>query len=81
MNIVGNSISRPKNRQGFVWGIGVTLVIAIVIGIMWRAGMGVRENMDLFRRIGMGAFTAGLIGSVILSALGLVLILLFGLND
>lgn len=56
------------------------IVVAYVLIAMAMAGLGLNVDISTFRRLGMKSFAAGLIGSVLLSVLGYVLVILFGLN-
>ncbi|WP_240417734.1 YeiH family protein [Paenibacillus periandrae] len=56
------------------------IVVAYVLIAMAMAGLGLNVDISTFRRLGMKSFAAGLIGSVLLSVLGYLLVILFGLN-
>ncbi|MBP2112765.1 putative membrane protein YadS [Paenibacillus silagei] len=47
---------------------------------MAMAGLGLNVDMAAFRRLGLGAFGAGLIGSVLLSGLGFLLVKIWRLD-
>lgn len=51
----------------------------LLIG-MAMAGLGLSVELKTFRKLGMRAFVAGLIGSVLLSLLGYLLVIVFHLN-
>ncbi|MNO14713.1 hypothetical protein D3C76_43620 [compost metagenome] len=55
------------------------IVLAYLLLAMAMAGMGLGVDLKTFGRMGKKPFLAGLIGSVLLSALGYVLVLAFGL--
>jgi len=56
------------------------VVVAYLLIAMAMAGLGLNVDLASFRRLGMKPFAAGLIGSVLLSGLGFVLVTLFSLN-
>ncbi|MFE5322878.1 YeiH family protein [Paenibacillus sp. NPDC056579] len=53
---------------------------AYMLIAMAMAGLGLNVDLAAFRRLGMRSFAAGFIGSVLLSALGYLLVRLFGLS-
>ncbi|MDQ0086889.1 putative integral membrane protein (TIGR00698 family) [Paenibacillus anaericanus] len=53
--------------------------IAYMLIAMAMAGLGLNVDLVDFKRLGMKSFAAGLIGSVLLSVLGFMLVYLFGL--
>lgn len=55
------------------------VVIAYMLIAMAMAGLGLNVDLAAFKRLGLKAFAAGLIGSVLLSVLGFILVHLFGL--
>ncbi|MDQ0194390.1 YeiH family protein [Paenibacillus wynnii] len=57
----------------------VILVVAYLLIAMAMAGLGLGVDIATFRRLGKKPFLAGLIGSVLLSALGFLLVHAFGL--
>lgn len=56
------------------------VTIAYLLLGMAMAGLGLSVEIVTFRKLGMKAFIAGLIGSVLLSILGYVLVVMFNLN-
>ncbi|OCT17279.1 hypothetical protein A8709_27420 [Paenibacillus pectinilyticus] len=56
------------------------IVAAYLLIAMAMAGLGLHVDVGTFRRSGMKSFAAGFIGSVLLSVMGYVLIVLFGLK-
>ncbi|GGH15198.1 YeiH family protein [Paenibacillus segetis] len=56
------------------------VVIAYMLIAMAMGGLGLNVDLVAFKRLGMKAFAAGLIGSVLLSVLGFILVQLFGLS-
>ncbi|SFL54653.1 conserved hypothetical integral membrane protein [Paenibacillus sp. 1_12] len=88
-----NSIPIPWFIVGFLAMSGVNtlgiipsavtnqfIVAAYLLIAMAMAGLGLNVDILTFRRLGMKSFAAGLIGSVLLSVLGYMLVFLFGLN-
>lgn len=57
----------------------VIVTLAYMLIAMAMAGLGLNVDLDSFRKLGMKPFVAGLIGSVLLSGLGFLLVHLFGL--
>ncbi|MNZ44478.1 hypothetical protein D3C78_621100 [compost metagenome] len=70
MNSLG--IVSPSIANGIV-------LIAYTLIAMAMAGLGLNVDLVSLRRLGMKSFAAGLLGSVLLSVLGFVLVHLFGL--
>ncbi|MGN7382941.1 YeiH family protein [Paenibacillus sp. SAFN-117] len=58
---------------------GVIVTVAYMLIAMAMAGLGLNVDLVTFRRLGMKSFAAGLIGSVLLSALGFGLVHLLNL--
>lgn len=56
------------------------VVISYMLIAMAMAGLGLNVDLVAFKRLGMKSFAAGLIGSVLLSVLGFILVHLFGLS-
>ncbi|MCL6458168.1 MAG: YeiH family protein [Gorillibacterium sp.] len=67
------------------WGIlssslvSQIIIIAYLLIAMAMAGLGLKVDIAAFRRLGLKSFTAGLIGSLLLSLLGFGLVHLLGL--
>ncbi|OAB38707.1 hypothetical protein PMSD_06745 [Paenibacillus macquariensis subsp. defensor] len=80
--ILGFLLVSGVNSLGFVpMPIANSIVtIAYLLIAMAMAGLGLNVDLVAFKRLGMRPFAAGLIGSVILSCLGFMLVHLFGLN-
>lgn len=55
------------------------VTLAYMLIAMAMAGLGLNVDLVAFRRLGLTSFAAGLIGSVLLSGLGYVLVHLLGL--
>jgi len=55
------------------------VTIAYMLIAMAMAGLGLNVDLASFRRLGMKSFAAGLIGSVMLSLVGFMLVHLLGL--
>ncbi|WP_210364509.1 YeiH family protein [Bacillus sp. REN3] len=70
------------NTLGIVSGsiAANTVDIAYLLIGMAMAGLGLSVEIKTFRRLGMKAFAAGFVGSILLSILGYVLVILFNLN-
>ncbi|OAB40876.1 YeiH family protein [Paenibacillus antarcticus] len=81
--ILGFLLVSGINSLGFVpMSIANGIVtIAYLLIAMAMAGLGLNVDLVAFKRLGMRPFVAGLIGSVILSCLGFMLVHLFGLNS
>jgi uncharacterized integral membrane protein (TIGR00698 family) len=80
--IVGFLVMSSVNTWG-VLPVGVTnhiITAAYLLIAMAMAGLGLNVDMGSFRRLGMKPFAAGLAGSVLLSALGYGLVVVFGLE-
>ncbi|MFF2907914.1 YeiH family protein [Paenibacillus sp. NPDC057934] len=60
--------------------ISALLVLSYMLLAMAMAGLGLGVDVATFRRLGKKPFYAGLIGSVLLSSLGFLLVHAFGLN-
>ncbi|KOY14872.1 YeiH family protein [Paenibacillus xylanivorans] len=56
------------------------LVLSYMLLAMAMAGLGLGVDIATFRRLGKKPFLAGLLGSVVLSVIGFVLVRAFGLN-
>lgn len=56
------------------------IVVSYLLIAMAMGGLGLNVEIVTFRRLGMKSFVAGLIGSVLLSILGFVLVHLFDLT-
>ena len=56
------------------------VIIAYMFIAMAMAGLGLNVDLVTFKRLGLKPFVAGLIGSVLLSGLGYMLVHLFGLD-
>lgn len=57
----------------------IVSIAYLLIG-MAMAGLGLSVEIKTFRKLGMKAFAAGFIGSILLSILGYILVILFQLN-
>ncbi len=80
--ILGFLLVSGINSLGFI-PISIAngiVTIAYLLIAMAMAGLGLNVDLVAFKRLGMRPFAAGLIGSVILSGLGFMLVHLFGLN-
>lgn len=80
--ILGFLVMSGVNTFGMI-PVGLTnqiIVVAYLLIAMAMAGLGLNVDLVTFRRLGMKSFAAGLIGSVLLSVLGYVLVILFGLK-
>lgn len=80
--ILGFLLLSGVNTLGIVSaGLANDIVFAAYLLIaMAMAGLGLNVDVVTFPRLGMKSFAAGMIGSVLLSGLGFVLVKLFGLN-
>ncbi|WP_148449884.1 YeiH family protein [Gorillibacterium timonense] len=56
------------------------ITAAYMLIAMAMAGLGLNVDLVTFRRLGMKPFAAGLLGSVVLSVMGYILVLALGLN-
>lgn len=56
------------------------VLLAYMFIAMAMAGLGLNVDIAAFRKLGIRSFSAGLIGSVMLSVLGYVLVIIFQLN-
>lgn len=56
------------------------VLLAYMLMAMAMAGLGLNVDIAAFRKLGIRSFSAGLIGSVLLSILGYVLVVIFQLN-
>ncbi|OAB41758.1 YeiH family protein [Paenibacillus glacialis] len=80
--ILGFLLVSGVNSLGFIpvsMANGI-VTIAYMLIAMAMAGLGLNVDLVAFKRLGIKPFAAGLIGSVILSCLGFMLVHLFGLN-
>ncbi|MFE4712561.1 YeiH family protein [Paenibacillus sp. NPDC056722] len=80
--IFGFLLMSGVNTLGIIPGevISALLVLSYMLLAMAMAGLGLGVDVATFRRLGKKPFYAGLIGSVLLSILGFLLIHAFGLN-
>jgi uncharacterized integral membrane protein (TIGR00698 family) len=80
--IFGFLLMSGVNTLGIIPGevISALLVLSYMLLAMAMAGLGLGVDVATFRRLGKKPFYAGLIGSVLLSILGFLLIQAFGLN-
>ncbi|NOU97264.1 putative sulfate exporter family transporter [Paenibacillus sp. LMG 31456] len=80
--ILGFLVMSGVNTLG-IFSVGVTnqvITAAYLLIAMAMAGLGLNVDLVSFRRLGMKPFAAGLAGSVLLSGLGYLLVVLFGLE-
>ncbi|OBZ15041.1 hypothetical protein A8L34_08820 [Bacillus sp. FJAT-27264] len=80
--IFGFLLMSGVNTLGIIPGevISALLVLSYMLLAMAMAGLGLGVDVATFRRLGKKPFYAGLIGSLLLSILGFLLIHAFGLN-
>ncbi|MFC3747170.1 YeiH family protein [Paenibacillus sp. GCM10012306] len=80
--IFGFLLMSGVNTLGIIPGevISALLVLSYMLLAMAMAGLGLGVDVATFRRLGKKPFYAGLIGSILLSILGFLLIHAFGLN-
>lgn len=80
--IVGFLVTSAVNTVGIIPAelVNQLVLAAYLLIAMAMAGLGLNVDLVTFRRLGMKSFAAGLIGSVLLSGLGYLLVMLLGLN-